>query len=158
MKYHSSTLLWETSTSLLELNTEKRRQTSQFLECVEENFRDSLPGSGSARPAICKQRGTGGRHGGQNAHLGNRHKMIKFLTLGEVRRGLNKISVLYFQKTDFVLFMGLIQKFPWEAALKTEVVQESGHISIILILSVSVKNNTFIYIFIYIFVNALLSK
>ncbi|RMC10255.1 hypothetical protein DUI87_13057 [Hirundo rustica rustica] len=53
------------------------------------------------------------------------HEIIEFSILGEVRRNTSKTLALDFQRADFGLFRRLIQRIPWEAALKNKRVQES---------------------------------
>ncbi|TRZ05653.1 hypothetical protein HGM15179_021454 [Zosterops borbonicus] len=52
------------------------------------------------------------------------HEIIEFSRFGEIRRNINKTFTLDFQRTDFGLFRRLIQRVPWEAALKNKGVQE----------------------------------
>ncbi|KAK4822089.1 hypothetical protein QYF61_009726 [Mycteria americana] len=52
------------------------------------------------------------------------HEMIDFLILEGVRRGLCKTATLDFQRADFGLFRRLVDRVPWEAALKGKGVQE----------------------------------
>ena len=58
-------------------------------------------------------------------HLGHSdHEMIEFSIFGEIRRNINKTLTLDFWRADFGLLRRLIQKVPWEAALKNKGVQE----------------------------------
>ena len=58
-------------------------------------------------------------------HLGHSdHEMIKFSIFGEIRRNINKTLTLDFQRADLGLFRRLVQRVPWEAALKNKRVQE----------------------------------
>ncbi|KAK4816268.1 hypothetical protein QYF61_014340 [Mycteria americana] len=52
------------------------------------------------------------------------HEMIEFWILGEVRRGVSRAATLDFQRADFGLFRRLVERVPWEAALKGKRVQE----------------------------------
>ena len=58
-------------------------------------------------------------------HLGcSDHEMIKFSILRETKRGVSKTATLDFWRANFDLFKRLINKIPWEAALKDMGVQE----------------------------------
>ncbi|KAK4829846.1 hypothetical protein QYF61_006856 [Mycteria americana] len=50
--------------------------------------------------------------------------MIEFLIRGEAARGVSKTATLDFQRADFGLFRRLVERVPWEAALKGKGVQE----------------------------------
>ncbi|KAK4817407.1 LOW QUALITY PROTEIN: hypothetical protein QYF61_013474 [Mycteria americana] len=50
--------------------------------------------------------------------------MVEFLIHGEVRRGVSKTATLDFWRADFSLFGRLVDRVPWEAALKGKGVQE----------------------------------
>ena len=52
------------------------------------------------------------------------HEMIEFSILGETKRGVSKPATLDFRRADFDPFKRLIDKIPWEAALKDMGVQE----------------------------------
>ena len=52
------------------------------------------------------------------------HEMIEFSILGETKRGVSKPATSDFQRANFDLFKRLINKIPWEAALKDMGVQE----------------------------------
>ncbi|KAK4825912.1 hypothetical protein QYF61_003407 [Mycteria americana] len=62
----------------------------------------------------------------QENAMGNRsdHKMIEFLIRGEAARGVSKTATLDFRRADFGLFRRLVERVPWEAALKGKGVQE----------------------------------
>ncbi|KAK4825063.1 hypothetical protein QYF61_023067 [Mycteria americana] len=58
-------------------------------------------------------------------HLGHSdHKMMEFLILGEVRRGVSRTATLGFRRADFGLFRSLVGRVPWEAVLSGKGVQE----------------------------------
>ncbi|KAF4802263.1 hypothetical protein TURU_027417 [Turdus rufiventris] len=112
-----------------ELNTAKKRQSKKFLECVEDNFLMQLVGEASRgrtmldllfanRDGLVGDVVVGGCLGHSD------HEIIEFSIFGEIRRNINKIFTLDFQREDFGLFRRLIQKIPWEAALKNKGVQE----------------------------------
>lgn len=48
------------------------------------------------------------------------HKMIEFLILGEVRRGMSRTAAL----ADRDLFRSLVERLPWKVVLKSKGVQE----------------------------------
>ena len=50
--------------------------------------------------------------------------MIEFSILAETERGVSETATLDFLRADFDLFKGLLNKIPWEAALKEMGVQE----------------------------------
>ncbi|KAK4831113.1 hypothetical protein QYF61_015416 [Mycteria americana] len=52
------------------------------------------------------------------------HEMIEFLIRGEAARGVSKTAALDFRRADFGLFRRLVERLPWEAALKGKGVQE----------------------------------
>ena len=51
-------------------------------------------------------------------------EMTEFPILGKTKRGVSKTATLDFQRANFDLFKRLIDKIPWEAALKDMGVQE----------------------------------
>ena len=52
------------------------------------------------------------------------HEIVDFSIFGEIRRNVIKTLTLDFQRADFGLFRRLVQRVPWEAALKNKGVQE----------------------------------
>ncbi|KAK4816232.1 hypothetical protein QYF61_013640 [Mycteria americana] len=52
------------------------------------------------------------------------HEMIESLILGEAARGVSRTATLDFWRADFSLFRRLVDRVPWEAALKGKGVQE----------------------------------
>ncbi|KAK4832087.1 hypothetical protein QYF61_020702 [Mycteria americana] len=52
------------------------------------------------------------------------HEMIEFLIRGGAARGVSKTATLDFQRADFGLFRTLVERVPWEAALKGKGVRE----------------------------------
>ncbi|KAK4809857.1 hypothetical protein QYF61_021317 [Mycteria americana] len=50
--------------------------------------------------------------------------MIEFLIRGEAARGVSKTATLDFRRADLGLFRSLVERVPWEAALKGKGVQE----------------------------------
>ncbi|RMC04224.1 hypothetical protein DUI87_19043 [Hirundo rustica rustica] len=112
-----------------ELNTAEKRQSRKFLECMEDNFLLQLVGEPTRgetmldllfanRDGLVGDVVVGG-------HLGQSdHEIIEFSIFGEIRRNTNKTLTLDFWRADFGLFRRLIQRVPWEAALKNKGVQE----------------------------------
>ena len=107
-------------------STGERSQSRTFLEYVEDNFLSQLvdePTRGGTMLDLLFANRAGGRCGG--SHLGhNDHEIIEFLIFGEIRRNINNTFTLEFQRADFGLFRRLLQRVPWEAALKNKGVQE----------------------------------
>ncbi|RMC21758.1 hypothetical protein DUI87_02627 [Hirundo rustica rustica] len=112
-----------------ELNTAEKQQSRKFLECVEDNFLSQLvskPTRGGTmldllftnRDGLVGDVEVGGRLGHSD------HEIIEFSIIGEIRRTINKISTLDFQRADFGLFKRLIQRVPWETVLENKGVQE----------------------------------
>ncbi|RMC20151.1 hypothetical protein DUI87_00997 [Hirundo rustica rustica] len=112
-----------------ELNTAEKRQSRKFLECMEDNFLSQLVGEPTRgrtmldllfanRDGLVGDVVVGGRLGQSD------HEIIEFSIFGEIRRNTNKILTLDFWRADFGLFRRLIQRVPWEAALKNKGVQE----------------------------------
>ncbi|TRZ26643.1 hypothetical protein HGM15179_000414 [Zosterops borbonicus] len=113
-----------------ELNTAEKRQSRKFLEHMEDNFLLQLVGEptrgGTMLDLLFTNRdGLVGDVvvGGQLGH--SDHGIIEFLIIGEIRRYINKTFTLDFRRVEFGLFKRLIQKVPWEAALKNKGVLES---------------------------------
>ncbi|RMC12029.1 hypothetical protein DUI87_11162 [Hirundo rustica rustica] len=113
-----------------ELHTAGRRQSRKFLECMEDNFLSQLVGEPSRgrtmldllfanRDGLVGDVVVGGRLGQSD------HEITEFSIFGEIRRSTNKMLTLDFRGADFGLFRRLIQRVPWEAALKNKGVQES---------------------------------
>ncbi|KAK4828050.1 hypothetical protein QYF61_023088 [Mycteria americana] len=110
-------------------NAAERKQSRRFLECVADNFLTQLvcePTREGApldllftnREGLVSHVMVGGRLGQSD------HEMIEFLIHGEVRRGVSKTAALDFRRADFGLFRRLVERVPWEAALKGKGVQE----------------------------------
>ncbi|OWK62811.1 hypothetical protein RLOC_00008152 [Lonchura striata] len=53
------------------------------------------------------------------------HEITEFLIFGEIRRNITKTFTLDFWRADFGLLRRLIQRVPWEAALKNKGAQKS---------------------------------
>ncbi|RMC21672.1 hypothetical protein DUI87_02540 [Hirundo rustica rustica] len=113
-----------------ELNTAEKRQSRKFLECMEDNFLLQLVGEPTRggtmldllfanRDGLVGDVVVGCRLGQSD------HEVIEFSIFGEIRRNTNKTLTLDFRRADFGLFRRLIQRVPWEAALKNKGVQES---------------------------------
>ncbi|KAK4813674.1 LOW QUALITY PROTEIN: hypothetical protein QYF61_017641 [Mycteria americana] len=106
-------------------NTAERKQSRRFLERVADHFLTQLvrepTREGAPLDLLFRNRGglvvdvmVGGRLGQSD------HKMIVSLILGEEGGQQN----LDFQRADFGLFRRLVERVPWEAALKGIGVQE----------------------------------
>ncbi|TRZ06605.1 hypothetical protein HGM15179_020502, partial [Zosterops borbonicus] len=112
-----------------ELITAEKKQSRKFLECVEDNFllqlvSESCKGGTMLDLLFANRDGLVGDVvvGG---HLGHSdHEIIEFSIFGEMRRNINKTFTLDFRRADFGLFRQLIQRVPWEAALKKKGAQE----------------------------------
>ncbi|TRZ13846.1 hypothetical protein HGM15179_013263 [Zosterops borbonicus] len=113
-----------------ELNTAEKRQSRKFLECMDDNFLSQLVGEPTRgetmldllftnRDGLVEDVVVGGRLGQSD------HEIIEFSIIGEVRRYTNKTFTLDFRRAVFGLFKILIQRVPWEEALKNKGVQES---------------------------------
>ncbi|PKU42731.1 adaptin ear-binding coat-associated protein 1 [Limosa lapponica baueri] len=112
-----------------EYNMAEREQSRRFLEWVEDNFFTQMvsePTRESAlldlllvnREELVEEAEVGGRPGHSD------HEMIESSILGETRRGVTKTATLDFRRANFDLFRRLLDKIPWEAALKDIGVQE----------------------------------
>ncbi|KAK4812337.1 hypothetical protein QYF61_017114 [Mycteria americana] len=110
-------------------NTAERKQSRRFLEHVADNFLNQLvrePTRKGApldllftnREGLVSHVMVGGRLGQSN------HEMIEFLIHGEAARGVSRTATLDFWRADFGLFRRLVERVPWEAALKGKGVQE----------------------------------
>ena len=110
-------------------NTAERKQSRRFLECVADNFLTQLVSEPTRegnpldllivnREGLVGDVMVGGRLGHSN------HERIEFSILGEIRRGISRTATLDFQRADFGLFRGLVDRVPWEAVLKGKGVQE----------------------------------
>ncbi|KAK4825574.1 LOW QUALITY PROTEIN: hypothetical protein QYF61_000573 [Mycteria americana] len=110
-------------------NTAERKQSRRFLERVADNFLTQLVSEPTRegapldllftnREGLVSHVMVGGRLGQSD------HKMIEFLICGEAARGISRTATLDFQRADFGLFRRLVERVPWEAALKGKGVQE----------------------------------
>ncbi|KAK4831120.1 hypothetical protein QYF61_015423 [Mycteria americana] len=111
-------------------NTAERKQSRRFLECVaDDNFLTQLVSEPTRegapldllftnREGLVSHMMVGGRLGQSD------HEMIEFLRRGEAARGVRKTATLDFRRADFGLFRRLVDRVPWEAALKGKGVQE----------------------------------
>ncbi|PKU43807.1 hypothetical protein llap_5873 [Limosa lapponica baueri] len=112
-----------------EYNTAEREQSRRFLECVEDNFFTQLVSEPTRESALLdlllvnREELVGEVKVG--GHLGHSdHETIEFSILGETRRGVTKTATLDFRRANFDLFRRLLDKIPWEPALKDIGVQE----------------------------------
>jgi len=110
-------------------NTADRKQSRRFLEHVEDNLLTQLVSEQTRESTLsdllfANREGLVGdvMAGGRLGH--SYHKMIEFLILGEVRRGVSRTATLDFQRADFGLFRSLVDRVPREAILKGKAVQE----------------------------------
>ncbi|KAK4820905.1 hypothetical protein QYF61_008137 [Mycteria americana] len=110
-------------------NTAERKQSRRFLERVADNFLTQLVSEPTRegapldllftnREGLVSHVMVGGRLGQSD------HEMIEFLIRGEAARGVSKTATLDFRRADFGLFRRLVERVPWEAALKGKGVQE----------------------------------
>ncbi|KAK4832341.1 hypothetical protein QYF61_021870 [Mycteria americana] len=110
-------------------NTADRKQSRRFLERVADNFLTQLVSEPTRegapldllftnREGLVSHVMVGGRLGQSD------HEMIEFLIRGEAARGVSKTATLDFRRADFGLFRRLVERVPWEAALKGKGVQE----------------------------------
>ncbi|KAK4829461.1 hypothetical protein QYF61_004679 [Mycteria americana] len=97
--------------------TAERKQSRRFLECVEDNFLTQLVSEPTREGTLLdllfvNREGLVGdvMVGGRLGH--SDHKMIEFLVLGEVRRGVSRTATLDFRRADFGLFRRLVDKSP----------------------------------------------
>ncbi|TRZ07325.1 hypothetical protein HGM15179_019139 [Zosterops borbonicus] len=113
-----------------ELNTAEKGQSRKFLECMDDNFLSQLVGELTRgdtmlhllftnRDGLVGDVVVGGQLGQSD------HEITEFSIFGEIRRYINKTFTLDFRRADFGLFKRLIQRVPWEEALKNKGVQES---------------------------------
>ncbi|RMC09661.1 hypothetical protein DUI87_13447 [Hirundo rustica rustica] len=112
-----------------ELNTAEKRWSRRFLECMEDNVLSQLvsePTRGETMLDLlfANREGLVGDVMVRGRLRKSGHEMIEFSIFGETRRGFNETSTLDVQRADFGLNKRLIQRVPWEAALKNKGVQE----------------------------------
>ena len=108
------------------LNTAQRRQSRMFLGYVEDNFLTQLVSelSRGGAPLDLLFINREGQVGDVVVGGCLGHSDIEFSIVGEVRRGVHKTSTLDLWRADFGLFRRLVQRVPWETALKNKGVQE----------------------------------
>ncbi|KAK4829760.1 hypothetical protein QYF61_006484 [Mycteria americana] len=111
-------------------NTAERKQSRRFLERVaDDNFLIQLVSEPAREGALLDLLFTNREGLVSHVMVGGRlgqsdHEMIEFLIRGEAARGVRKTATLDFQRVDFGLFRRLVERVPWEAALKGKGVQE----------------------------------
>ncbi|KAK4816845.1 hypothetical protein QYF61_023967 [Mycteria americana] len=110
-------------------NTAEKKQSRRFLERVADNFLTQLVSDptreGAPLDLLLMNRERLVSHVMAGGRLGQSdHKMIEFLIRGEAARGVSKTGTLDFRRADFGLFRRLVERVPWEAALKGKGVQE----------------------------------
>ncbi|KAK4811010.1 hypothetical protein QYF61_015714 [Mycteria americana] len=110
-------------------NSEERKQSRRFLECVADNFLTQLVSEptreGAPLDLLFTNREGLMSHVMVGGHLGQSdHEMIEFLICGKAERGVSKTATLDFRRADFGLFRRLVERVPWEAALMGKGVQE----------------------------------
>ncbi|KAK4822905.1 hypothetical protein QYF61_023268 [Mycteria americana] len=110
-------------------NTAERKQSRRFLECVADNFLTQLVSEPTREGAPLDLLFTNREGLVSDVMVGgclgqSDHEMIEFLILGEAARGVSKTATLDFRRADFGLFRRLVDRVPWEAALKGKGVQE----------------------------------
>ncbi|KAK4811106.1 hypothetical protein QYF61_016392 [Mycteria americana] len=101
-------------------NTAERKQVQEVPGLVSEPTREGAPLDVlfTNREGLVSHVMVGGRLGQSD------HKMIEFLIRGEAARGVSRTATLDFRRADFGLFRRLVERVPWEAALKGKGVQE----------------------------------
>ncbi|KAK4828864.1 hypothetical protein QYF61_000992 [Mycteria americana] len=98
-------------------NTAERKQSRGFLECVADNFLTQLVREPTREGALL------------DLLFMNREGLVSDVMVGghlgqKVRRGVSRTATLDFRRADFGLFRSLVDRVPWEAALKGKGVQE----------------------------------
>ncbi|PKU36060.1 adaptin ear-binding coat-associated protein 1 [Limosa lapponica baueri] len=110
-------------------NTAEKEESRRFLECVGDNFLTQLVREPTREGAlqdllfVNRERLMGDVMVG--GHLGySDQEMIEFLIFREARRGVSRTAIMDFWRAHFGLFKSLLDRVPWEAALKGKGVQE----------------------------------
>ena len=98
-------------------NTADRKQSRRFLEHVEDNLLTQLVSEQTREGTLsdllfANREGLVGdvMAGGRLGH--SDLERIEFSIDGEVRRGVSRTTTLEFQRADFVLFRGLVDRVP----------------------------------------------
>ncbi|KAK4820687.1 hypothetical protein QYF61_003607 [Mycteria americana] len=106
----------------------ERKQSRRFLECVADIFLTQLVSEPTREGAPLDLLFTNREGLVSHVMVGrlgqSDHKMIEFLIRGEAARGVSRTATLDFRRADFGLFRRLVDRVPWEAALKGKGVQE----------------------------------
>ncbi|KAK4816199.1 hypothetical protein QYF61_012664 [Mycteria americana] len=114
---------------IVKYSTAERKQSRRFLECVADNFLTQLVSEPTREGALLDLLFTNREGLVSHVMVGgcleqSDHEMIEFLILGNVMRGVSRTATLDFQRADFGPFRRLVNRVPWEAALKGKGVQE----------------------------------
>ncbi|KAK4821278.1 hypothetical protein QYF61_017642 [Mycteria americana] len=110
-------------------NTAERKQSRRFLERVADNFLTQLVSEPTREGAPLDLLFTNREGLVSDVMVGgclgqSDHEMIEFLIRGEAARGVGKTATLDFRRADFSLFRRLVERVPWQAALRGKGVQE----------------------------------
>ncbi|PKU29997.1 hypothetical protein llap_19699 [Limosa lapponica baueri] len=110
-------------------NMAEREQSRRFLECVGDNFLIQLVREPTMEAALLdllfvNREGLVGDVTVGDCLGHSDYEMIEFSVLREARRGASRTATMDLQRADFGLFKNLLDRAPWEAALKGKGVQE----------------------------------
>ena len=109
-------------------STESCRQSRKLLECTEDNFLSQEIGDvildlfvTNTTELICDVK-TGG------SLSCNDHALVEFAVLRDVGQAKSKVRTLNFRKAKFWMFKDLVNRTPWETALRDKRAERSWQI------------------------------
>jgi len=115
-------------------NTAERKQSRRFLECGEAKFLMQLVseptrGGASLDLLFTNREGLVGDVVVRGCLVLSDHEMVEVSVRGEAKRGASKTTIMDFRRADFGLFRTLVERVPWERALKAKGFRQVGHSS-----------------------------
>ncbi|KAK4821784.1 hypothetical protein QYF61_002200 [Mycteria americana] len=109
------------------------RQSRRLLECIEDNFLTQVIDSLTRRDVIpdllvtnASELISGVKIGGS---LGcSDHALVAFTVLRDMGQAMSKVRTLNFRKANFQMFKELVNRIPWETALRDKGAEQSWQI------------------------------
>ncbi|GAB0187691.1 hypothetical protein GRJ2_001234400 [Grus japonensis] len=111
-------------------NAAEHKQSRKFLECVDDNLllqvtEEPMRGGAMLDLVLTNKEGLVGDVKLKGSLGCSDHEMVEFRILRAARRACSKLNTLDFSKADFGLFRDLLDRIPWDKALKGRGAQDS---------------------------------
>ncbi|GAB0203436.1 hypothetical protein GRJ2_002809200 [Grus japonensis] len=119
-------ICWKSSTASC-------RQSRRLLECIEDNFLSQVIDSPTRGDAILDLLVTNTSELTDDIKIGGSlgcsdHALVEFTVLRDMGQAKGKVRTLNFRKANFQLFKELVNRTPWETALRDKGAEQSWQI------------------------------